>query len=130
MGYEALLSNASLDGGEALENSSTQYEAFNWIVTNNTHLAVLSNEQIIQRYALATIFFSTDGNSWNDHTGWLSELDECSWYGVECTTCTLSDAVSELDLRGQYDDDFGAYSYEGPAAQGQSRDSIRCDERP
>jgi hypothetical protein len=100
--YRGLISNVSFDEGEALENSSTpQYMAFNWTTTGNPHLANASDKQIIQRYALATIFFSTNGNSWRVKTGWLDGGEECTgWHGLNCTTSTTRHEVSALDLVG------------------------------
>jgi hypothetical protein len=94
--YEALLFSISSDGGEALRNSSTaQYKAFDWTVTNIPNLTASFDKQIFQRYSLATLFFSTNGDSWYEKAGWLSEPEECTWwYGLECTS---SGAVSELD---------------------------------
>jgi hypothetical protein len=91
-----MLSGVSSDDGEALRNSSTpQNLAFNWMVMNNTNPKTLSNETIIQRYALATLYYSTNGDIWDESPSWLDNGEECSGWGV---TCTETDAVSELDL--------------------------------
>jgi hypothetical protein len=75
-----LLASVSFDGGAALSNSSTpQYSALTWLA-NNTNLDNYSNKQKIQRYALATFYYSTNGDKWNNKNGWLSDADECKWY--------------------------------------------------
>jgi hypothetical protein len=70
-----LLSSISFYDGVALSTpSSPQSMAFNWLVTNHTNLLTLSPEQIIQRYALATLYYSTNGDSWNNRErifGWM-----------------------------------------------------------
>jgi hypothetical protein len=96
-----LLSPISSDKGEALfTNSTPQNKAFNWMATNNTRLGTLSNERIIQRYALATLYYSANGDSWNFKGFWLTENDECHVW--ETTNgklnCTGTDAVSQLEL--------------------------------
>jgi hypothetical protein len=92
VGYSVLLSSVSSDEGEALRNSSTpQYMAFNWMATNDTLLR--PDEQIIQRYALATLFYSTNGDKWTENEFWLGDGNECEWEKVSCTT-----KVSRLDL--------------------------------
>jgi hypothetical protein len=103
MGYGVLLSSVSSDGGEALTNSSTpQSMAFNWVVTNTARSR--SDEQIIQRYALATLFYSTNGYNWTEKKFWLDDGDECDrwktdlYYGGGSVTCTAANEVSELDL--------------------------------
>jgi hypothetical protein len=95
-----LLSSVSSDQGEALRNSSTpQSMAFNWMVTNNTNLGTLSDYQLIQRYALATLYYSTNGDGWTDNKYWLDNDEECGrWYAyygqLNCTTTgELSDLI-------------------------------------
>jgi hypothetical protein len=96
-----LLSSVSSDKGEALlTNSTPQNKAFNWMVANNTRLGTLSKEQIIQRYALATLYYSANGASWNINEVWLEDVNEC---GIWQTTngqlgCTGTNAVSNLEL--------------------------------
>jgi len=104
-----LLSSVSFDGGEALRNSSTpQYRAMEWL-KNDRILKLFSNETLIQRYALATLYYSTNGISWLNHTGWLNSGNECEWFGV---TCTATDTVSEIyfwenDLSGPIPPEIG-----------------------
>jgi hypothetical protein len=81
-----LLSSVSSDKGEALSTNSTpQSKAFNWMVANNATLGTFSEEIIIQRYALATLFYSTNGDSWSNNTSWLDSGEECNGWGVSCT---------------------------------------------
>ena len=49
---------------------------------------------LVQRYALATIYFSTDGEDWENNDRWLSGSDECNWYGIECS----GGEVTDIDL--------------------------------
>jgi hypothetical protein len=96
-----LLLPISSDKGKALlTNSTPQNKAFNWMATNNTNLGALSNETIIQRYALATLYYGANGDSWNINESWLSESEECGiWKTADGSLgCTGTDAVSELDL--------------------------------
>jgi preprotein translocase subunit SecG len=81
-----LLSSASFDDGEALKNSLTpQYTAMDWLAGNRNFLAY-SDQQKIQRYALATLFYSTGGDGWNSTGLWLDDGDECNrWSGIDCT---------------------------------------------
>jgi len=34
--------------------------------------------------ALVALYESTDGDNWNDNTGWLATNTPCSWFGVTC----------------------------------------------
>jgi hypothetical protein len=75
-----LLLQNSVDGGEALNNvMSPQYAAYLWLL-NDSWLAWYSEERRIQRYAMATIYFSLQGDSWLNNTGWLSNEHECQWF--------------------------------------------------
>jgi hypothetical protein len=93
-----LLSSISFDDGVALSTPSTpQSMAFYWMVTNNTNLRTLPNEKIVQRYALATLYYSANGDSWNRKDYWLTDNEECgTWQSL---TCTDNGTVSNLDLR-------------------------------
>jgi hypothetical protein len=37
-----------------------------------------------QRAILEELFKVTNGHSWKNNAGWLSNTDLCQWYGVEC----------------------------------------------
>ena len=77
---ESLLSSVSFDNGTALQTPSTpQNDALIWLA-NNTNLDSYSDARKIQRYVLATLYYSTNGAQWLDNTDWLTDLDECTWY--------------------------------------------------
>ena len=80
-----LLSSVSSDGGDALRTPLTpQNEAYEWIRTDMKG-SNYSHQKIIQRYALATFYHSTQGDpSWDRSEDWLTETDECDWEFVNC----------------------------------------------
>ena len=45
--------------------------------------------------ALVTLYSSTDGDNWTNHSGWLTTNAPCSWFGVTCNT----GHVTRLELR-------------------------------
>jgi len=49
-----------------------------------------------ERAALMAIFYSAEGESWSDNTGWGSEASYCTWAGVTCDSFLH---VIGLDLR-------------------------------
>jgi Leucine-rich repeat (LRR) protein len=70
----------SFDGGAALDDpTSPQYSAFLWL-SQDPNLADFENERRTQRYAMATLYYSLNGESWLRNDGWLSEDDECTWF--------------------------------------------------
>ena len=98
---EDLIAAASPDQGDALRNSSTpQNKALAWLIANNTNLGSYSDKQKIQRYALATLYYSTGGDNWTSQRGWLSDDDECRWYNpvVSGDVCNTDGDLVTLDL--------------------------------
>jgi hypothetical protein len=43
-----------------------------------------SDLDIIQRYALVNLFFTTEGGGWTDFEGWSTRSDVCDWVGITC----------------------------------------------
>ncbi len=94
----ALLSDVSPDGGAALRSPSTpQNNALKWLA-GNANLDSYSDERKIQRYALATLYYSTNGDSWKNKNGWLGDGDECGWWNHAENQFCVDGAVVELDL--------------------------------
>jgi len=67
--------------------SSAQSQAFDWM-QKDPHLVQYTSDRILQRLALATLYFATHGAHWEKNDGWLSySLHECNWtfvlpYGI------------------------------------------------
>ena len=81
-GLRSFLEDVSPDQGAALSDSnSPQSEALRWLweEMETGALPYESNTQIIQRYALAVLFYSTTGEGWNSNLGFLSTKAECNW---------------------------------------------------
>jgi hypothetical protein len=96
---ERLLIPVTFDNGTALRNaSSPQNNALNWLA-KNTNLDSYLDAQKIHRYALATLFFSTNGAGWNDNGTWMSNEDECRWYSNGAGLC-ISGSIDSLSLGG------------------------------
>ena len=66
---------------EALNDpNSPQSRAYQW-VRNDTLLQEYSNKRLLQRFALATIYYSTGGDDWINRELWLSYAHhECTWW--------------------------------------------------
>jgi hypothetical protein len=94
---ESLLIPVSFDNGTSLRTvASPQNNALNWLGIN-VNLNSYSNATKIQRYALATLFYSTNGNSWYGKNKWMSNEDECHWYNSASSLCTRG-SVETLHL--------------------------------
>jgi hypothetical protein len=94
-----LLSLVSPDGGTALATPLTpQNRAVNWLA-NNTNLDSYSDKRKIQRYTLGVLYYSTNGDSWRNNNGWLTDANECNWSnGADGLFCDENGAIFELDL--------------------------------
>ena len=78
-----------------LENRFTpQGKAFEFLKTD-PYLENPCGKEVAQRYGLATMFYSTDGEKWTNKDGWLESKNECEWSGVICDS---SGMVAKLDL--------------------------------
>lgn len=87
---------------QALVNPGTpQYSAYQWLAYNNSNLELYSDERKIQRYSLATLYYSTNGDEWENNTGWLSDRNECEWWSGDSLgeICSSNGAIVKLDLR-------------------------------
>ena len=79
-----------------LTNPSTpQGKAYLFMVNDPLQPDVCTYPTLNQRYAMATIYYSTNGAGWADDTGWLSALNECTWLGI---TCDGGTEVTRLEL--------------------------------
>lgn len=79
---------------------STHRIALDWLISNSV-LSRMETFQIVQRFALADLYFSTGGlNAWVNHSGWLSDDHECTWFQSDFTVerCTSGGNLQTLIL--------------------------------
>lgn len=79
--YELVADFSPDDGASILAKGSPQNQAFTWLGTNASS-TFQQQDRILQRYALATLFYSTDGTNWLNNRGWLLDGDECTWFSA------------------------------------------------
>lgn len=102
--FRLLVPESFDNGASILSEGSPQSLAFQWLASNPTLFTTYADQQIIQRYALATFYFSTDGKNWLNGKGWLSDASECTWTtrAIDVPLCDGNDLVVNLDV-GQND---------------------------
>ena len=62
--------------------------------------------------ALVTLYNSTNGASWTNHTNWLTTDTPCSWYGVYCTAGYITQlSLDSNKLTGGIPPELGALSH-------------------
>lgn len=79
--------------------------AASWLVTVDT---VNAQDQAVNRFALASIFYATHGEAWTNRTNWLTSENHCDWYGItccaklqgaiNCSSVTSFSDIAQIDL--------------------------------
>ena len=73
---------------------SAQFKAFRWSASD-PFFANHSDWQLVQRFALAVVYFATDGTHWFDNTNWLSwNHPVCQWYSNSSNNCPQNNRSS------------------------------------
>lgn len=92
------LSGISVDNGTALSYPGTpQYQAVSWLLEKNDPSLWQGGQRLIQRYALATLYFALGGKLWKHNENWLIDDDECLWHSESENPCEYG-AIVELHL--------------------------------
>lgn len=93
-----LLVGIAFDGGQSLMTPGTpQNKAFEWLASS-PGIASYTDYRLIERYGLATLYYSTGGESWVNQTGWLVDPDVCNWYPRSIGETMLSICAGSGDL--------------------------------
>jgi hypothetical protein len=113
-----VLIDVALQGGKEFMNVSTyQSQGLIWLEKNH-FIQVYSTEQIVQRYALACLYFTSFGVAneysgedvfeWKSSDGWISDENECTWYGISCVEGNVIGIdLSNNNLSGHVPMEFG-----------------------
>jgi hypothetical protein len=95
-----------------LNTTTPQGMATIWIINQDARQVCPNNPKIVQRWAMAVIYFSTGGNEWlkcgalgmdpcgfenpfEDKKRFLSEFNECQWAGISCNS---ESCVTEIEF--------------------------------
>ena len=75
---------------------------------DNANFSTYSNEQKVQRWALATLYNSLNGGEWTMNNGWTEDSEECTWYGLVCDTSgsVIALELNDNNLRGVLEVEF------------------------
>ena len=90
-----------LSGDKLMEVGSPQYRAARWISEEDAIQLDMNDASFKQRYAMAVLYYSLNGDGWNVVNNWLSEASECDWNyigGPDCLNRCLDGEVCGLDF--------------------------------
>jgi hypothetical protein len=110
-----------------LDMNSPQFAAIQWILDDDESKLCPGDGTFVQRYVLATLYFGTNGDGWNNCTRaeasvstpcsdgaarFLSSASECTWLGCQCDS---SGSLSRINidwtnLQGPIPNEIGALS--------------------
>jgi len=91
---------ASVEGADALKDpTSPQSKALSWVLSDPL-LRDYSQTRLLQRYTMASLYYSSAGDFWTNKNGWLTGQNECEWYTAESETavCTAEGLLDQFDL--------------------------------
>jgi hypothetical protein len=76
-----LLPNSTLREIELHADTAPQAKALQWILEDPQTPDTYPPERIQQRFALANLYYATNGDNWSNNSGWLDyDSHECSWF--------------------------------------------------
>ncbi len=77
---------ADLTDSSTLDDFGTpQGKAFVWLLGRDVaQIDQCDVPAVQQRYSLATFFYSTNGEQWDNSDGWIEDTNDCSWSGIKC----------------------------------------------
>jgi hypothetical protein len=96
-----LLLDVSPDGGVALQDQTSPQSRALQFLRLPVNSEYSTDEKIIQRFVMATLYYSLGGDSWERSVLWLTSADECLWYSTSRSDspCDENGSIAELDLR-------------------------------
>ena len=78
--------------------------AASWVVLDDNYN---KENQIVERFALAAIYYSTQGDSWIESENWFTDSSFCdAWYGITC--CSHYALGSSVACNGKHPDHISA----------------------
>ena len=65
------------------DQSTAQHKAFSWLVYDDSYQNgqswKMTNKELVERYALAVVYFESLGRTWNRQLDFLGPVSACEW---------------------------------------------------
>lgn len=72
-----------------------------FVLRSHSFLTFIAEERL-QRFALATLYYATNGHNWDDNKKWLSDENECEWDSdAVSATFTCSEGIYQVRLSSE-----------------------------
>lgn len=100
-----------ISGETLIDVGSPQYEAAKWIADDDPMQLDIYDSGFEQRYAMAVLYYSLDGDDWYSKEGWLSGKSECDWEyvgGPGCLDGCIDGKVCAFDF-GKYGNELSRW---------------------
>ena len=65
--------------------STPQYKAVQWLIHDDRDGRDKEDPRLVQRYILALLYFALNGEEWVNQDGFVTDEDECFWFGISYT---------------------------------------------
>ena len=82
------------------DRSSPQYTTLEWLANVDPaqlNLSATPATELVERYAMAYLYFSTNGDNWNNKFHFLSNWSVCDWNNFSSTTSVVRTTNSSFD---------------------------------
>ena len=83
--------------GALQDLNSPQSRALAWL-ESPANSGVSSEEQFLQRYSLAVLYYASNGDGWINNNAWLTNANECSWWSNAPDVCDSAGRYVAVDL--------------------------------
>mmetsp|Transcript_17063 Transcript_17063/g.24186 ORF Transcript_17063/g.24186 Transcript_17063/m.24186 type:complete len:593 (-) Transcript_17063:238-2016(-) len=97
-----IIVNAFPNSDIPLENNATfsspRQDALQWVL-ENPPTSTYNERRLVQRWVLATFFYSMSGDSWKNSSGWFSD-NECLWAGLSCDDTENPNGITSISMEG------------------------------
>ena len=100
---EFIKSQSAMSSEYLEDDSSPQSRALEWLLSEPSTFTLFNSKEwkVLQRWAMAVLYYSTGGELWWDSSDWLTSVDECQWSmgDTESRICDDEGRILQLSLR-------------------------------
>jgi len=91
--FKAAYANDDMYNAAFSSKDTPQFKAAEWATGEGSAGLSSTDPRMLARYALATLYFSTQGDEWTTcgrdatkcaRTEWLTNDNECDWFAIQC----------------------------------------------